>query len=216
VSAPKAPGRGWTAGALAAALPQARPLLLERYGPDSCLESARFVAEAGALAGVPVREVPCRAMILNAPLWKWTLANGRLPRDRAETERLHAAIGAHSIGIGYGQRLTGPDGKRVADYAAPGRYDGHLVALLAGAWLVDLALDQASRPAQGMPLRPLARRVGPAFAAGLDVVLVVDGTAVRYEPSGDRRYLEAGGWARPAKVAELRALAAAFLRGARR
>jgi hypothetical protein len=85
---------------------------------------------------------------------------------------------AWSVGLGFGSPGEGATG---GDYDRAGLWPGHLVAIVAGRWLVDLSADQANSPEHGIELAPLAAVVTPRFLAGdEDVVGEQRGCRVQY------------------------------------
>jgi hypothetical protein len=146
----------------------ARPLILEHYRADSCIESTAIAIDVLRAYGVGVLPVPVQVKIFNEPAWR-LFSRGYY--GKAPTERVAWDLsGAWSIGIGY---IDTP-------IPLPGRYAGHLVALLTDGWLLDLSLDQASRPQHGMSLTPLLHPVDLRDLVGQKPIFSQDGTVLVY------------------------------------
>lgn len=110
-----------------------RARILERFRPDCCIASTRIAIEVLRRFGIRAKPAPCQVYIATLPLFE------RLQKQ-SFTGKFQP--GEHSVGIGYGV----PAGTR------PG-FDGHLVAVTDDS-LIDLSLDQASRPHKGIVLLP--------------------------------------------------------------
>jgi hypothetical protein len=111
--------------------------------PSACIAGAAAIRDllssdaADETAGIlPVELVAVTAAAFNAPGWRLLLAHSDPHRDPARW----AADGAWSVGLGFG---ADPE---------PGRWPGHLVAVVDRRWLVDPTLGQASRPDRGLTL----------------------------------------------------------------
>ena len=112
-----------------------RPIILDRFREDSCVVTTRVAIEVLRNLGYPAKPIAAKTFISNASAVE-SLAAGR-PLD---IER-----GDWTIGIGI-------------DGAEPG-FVGHLVALVRGdgnRYLLDMTLDQASRPEHDLELVPSA------------------------------------------------------------
>jgi hypothetical protein len=116
-------------------------MLADGLVPSSCIAGAAAVRDlltadgAEETAGIlPVELVAVEVTAFNAPARLLTEAGRYGAAHRAAWE----AAGAWSVGLGFG-----------AD-PQPGRWPGHLVAVVDRRWLVDPTLGQASRPAHGL------------------------------------------------------------------
>jgi hypothetical protein len=91
-----------------------------------------------------------------------------------------------ALGIGFGR-----DDRQ----ERPG-WDGHLVAILESTVLVDLTLDQASRPEKNIVLHPGWSVVPTSFLAGRDMAQCdMNGSRVSYSAMpADRSFTSAGDW----------------------
>jgi hypothetical protein len=135
-----------TARALTFLLVHGRPLILKRWPPSSCIGSTRIALDFLRELGVRAYPMAVRVVIANEPMARRWQA-GLVGRDQQEGLRWLAEDGSYSLSLGY----------------APEHYDparewpGHLVCVVdgpQGAVVLDLSLDQASRPQHGVHLRP--------------------------------------------------------------
>jgi hypothetical protein len=162
---------------------EARPLILEHWAAYSCIASTRVAIDVLGAFGIVAEARPVHAYIFNAPLWK-RLEAGEQPAA-GEIDRLFAIDGSWSIGLGFG-----------GDMGA-NKWPGHLVALVRRPQvLVDLSLDQASRPERQIDLGPIIAPIrGPEFLRGEgQIVGEVNGTVVAYETIDEHGYTLSPDW----------------------
>lgn len=113
-----------------------RPEILKRFKPDSCIASTRVGIEVLKRFGITAEAIPVKVMVYNEPLWKRMTAGSFDGTFNDEDWSV-------GIGMGYDPRRRPEDG-----------FNGHLVIKTEGL-LVDLAIDQASRPEKGLPIESL-------------------------------------------------------------
>lgn len=113
-----------------------RKEILKSYRKDSCIASTRIGVEFLRAFGYSARPVPVKQTILNGPM-KETI-------DRKLDEPLE---GSYILAI-EGTDHMGEDGG----------WDGHLIFTIEDN-LVDLSLDQATRPHKGIFLEPLVGKL---------------------------------------------------------
>lgn len=171
-----------------------RPLVLARYGLDSCIVSTRISIAVFEHFGYLAEPCPVRVAIANPQLVAGIAAGVDI------NERATWPVGAWTVGLGL-----------LADPAK----GGHLVAL-SETVMVDLTLDQANRPEHRIALQPRAFRVTPEFAAGeAEMQFVVNGCAVAYRRVDEREWWKASpNWSRRDAVTR-RAIAGAVIRAVR-
>jgi hypothetical protein len=122
----------------------ARPIMLEKVRPDSCIAMTRVGVEVLNHFGYVAAPLNVEALVVNAEYHR-RLEAGLIAPDRLPTDADFAA-GAWGIGIGLEEHMR--------ELATQGvNPAGHVVAVV-GAFLVDLSLDQASRPEKGINLEP--------------------------------------------------------------
>lgn len=131
-----------------------RKHVLEFYPPDSCIATCRIGAKVLRHFGVLVRPVPVRAMAFTPD--RWALHE----RGMALDDPRLAATG-HCVLIGHTGEVY-----ESAEEGGRRRWNGHLVLLThEPAILVDMSLDQASRPDRGIALtEPICARIPNAQA----------------------------------------------------
>ena len=169
--APRRPPRPAAHAAIVAALLElARPELLRVFRRDSCIASTRVALDVLKTFGIAARPLSVKAVVYNAPYAARLELGMPLPESAEEMACWVREDGAWSVGVGF----PNPDAPRVDGWP------GHLVAVTERHLLFDLALDQASRPAHGLRLGPLAVPASAAFLAG-HVPLVARRAGIRVE-----------------------------------
>lgn len=154
------------------------------FNRDTCILHSRVAVDVLRELGVRARPLACRMMAGNDSWRALSLKLGRYPvPDEWEPE-------TWCLGIGYGPdpRLERP------------RYDGHVIVVVNERWAVDLTLDQASRPAKGMELRPHFWQVEREFLRGdqPEVFFTEGGSVVTYFPLPEERgFLTVPDWTEP-------------------
>ena len=80
--------------------------------------------------------------------------------------------------------------------AEAGNWSGHLVALVENKYLLDLSIDQASRPERGLLLEPFFIEVPSGFMQGSGIsVTTSQGAELQYwARPADKSFLQAGDW----------------------
>lgn len=115
----------------------ARPVMLEQVRLDSCIAMTRVAIEVLKHFGHEARH--CRAAVM---LWNKEfeegLLNGTISLDKP-LPKDQEDLGAWSVGVGFGPKTE----------------VGHYVALCEGL-LIDLSIDQGSRPHKGICATPFA------------------------------------------------------------
>lgn len=168
-----------------------RAATLEYYRRDSCITSARIGAAVLRHFGVLVRLVPVRLLAVTADLYE------KYQQGHDLNDPALKGIG-HSVLIqGTGRVSVSPDGRRL--------WNGHVVLVLKHpATLVDLSIDQASRPEKGLVLdEPVVMPVpdAQAFRAGEPLAARNhDGTFLLY------RVIEDDGWKAQPKEPDVKPL----------
>lgn len=120
----------------------ARPLILTRFRKDSCIASTRIGIDALAYFGVKAVPVSLQMLLFNREAVE-LLNSGKTLEEIAAFVRergLNEEGGPWTMGVG-------------ADLGRPGGWAGHLVVGVPAAnLLVDLSIDQVSRPHKGLVL----------------------------------------------------------------
>jgi hypothetical protein len=113
-------------------------MLADGLGPSACIAGTAALVDLLRAAGHRVEPQPVTVAAFNRPALD-LVAQDRL-RDAYPDE--WDAEGAWSIGLGFGMD---PE---------PGRWPGHLVAVVDRRWLLDPTLGQGDRTARGLPVPP--------------------------------------------------------------
>lgn len=158
-------------GAALDALEDTLPSLLTSYGvgQDVCVLATRVACLALSEVGLKASPLPCRVQAFS-PRYRRALEAGEIEAANGDTDAVARLVaeGAHVVDIGHpdNEGLPRPDGRR--------GYNAHLVALVERRWVVDLTIQQASRPTKSMVFEPHHFRVTPAFMAGGPITLRTD------------------------------------------
>lgn len=126
----------------------------KHYAPSCCIAAVRLLCNG--LTDLRFRVTPLKvvARINNEVLLRLREERGHFPQSEAESDEW-AALGAKQVVLGEGD-------------PQPGKWPGHLVALVENRLLLDVTLHQANRPAHGIVLdRPYMGIVLEGFADGL-------------------------------------------------
>lgn len=111
--------------------------------PDYCIGAAKIAVEALRYFGLTVEPLPVKVVIENAKwrkmLVEWIEAGNKAKDLTRDVTGPWANEGGYAVGIGYGP-------------PQPGRWDGHLTALIDNQYIVDTALRQANRPQYGIEM----------------------------------------------------------------
>jgi hypothetical protein len=135
---------------------RARPIILEKWRADSCVASTAIAIDVLRMVGIRARAMVCKADIFNSAFVAQITRHGRMPVSPAERDAWHTETGAYAIGLGY---------------APPGKTPGaHMVAVTERMVLIDLAVDQASRPEHGLLLKPAMGLVSRDWMIGAERV----------------------------------------------
>lgn len=181
--------------------------------PDSCIAGAAIVRDVARTCGISALVIPTRVAIWNGVWIDFVSRTGRAPETVAESEALLERGGwCVGIGAGYLDERDAPFGFR----PERGSYNGHLVTVVEGRWLVDCTLGQAADPEHGIVTGPLVVELGSSgflmgrghlasrFRWGTHPIVHVTYEGVPH----DRSYRDAPAWRAP----ERRELAEAVLR----
>jgi hypothetical protein len=164
-----------------------RSTMLTQYRPDSCVVATRALIDALAHFGVRAMPLVARALVLSPAvaqaLREYNPQTLRVP----EILQLCEQMGGWSVGVGW------------PDVEVPGHWEGHLVTLIEGTRVVDLTLDQASRPMRDIRLEPVAVDIDPlTIEQAGSFSLNCRGSLVCYHAfPADRTYEDLHDWVTP-------------------
>jgi hypothetical protein len=132
-----------------------RPRMLEVALPSSCILATKIAVEACRGIGLRARPLPVRAHVFN-PTWVERVKAGHVLTPDKETVKEWLRAGAHRVTVGF----HGEEERALVTPHANGSpgWNGHLVAIIEESVLLDLALDQTTRPAHDMHVEPVAAR----------------------------------------------------------
>jgi hypothetical protein len=125
---------------LQAMIQVARPIILESYTPDCCIESTWISIEVLRRFGAEAVPLPVQVALFNGPAWRLHTLGFPIDGLAWKTQS------AWSVGVGYGTT------------SAPDRWNGHLVAIVPtddGDWLLDLSIGQVHRPGRNLDVGPM-------------------------------------------------------------
>jgi hypothetical protein len=162
----------------------ARPIIREYFSADSCIASTRIGLDVLEFFGLHGQPMPVMLAVWNADALALI---ERVGIDQAGPQILAQPLdqtgGPWTVGIGA--RPEGNDTR-------PGGWNGHLViGLPRHDVLVDLSVDQASRPLKNIHLQPLWTQPGADWWHGGPEVQAV--TGLDYGTALTYRHLTAGG-----------------------
>lgn len=106
------------------------------FGRGTCILHTKLAVLQAKRDGIPARPLTCQVSVVNAAMNAIAERLGRAPEPHEWSDE------AWGLGIGYGK-----------DPGSKG-YDGHVVLVVGEMLLLDLTLDQASRPLKDIHLRP--------------------------------------------------------------
>lgn len=183
---------------------------------DNCIAGARVARDVARACGFGAVVLPTRVAVWNRVWIEYVERAGRAPETLAESEALLADGGwCVAVGAGYLDERDAPFGYR----PERGSYNGHLVTVVDGRWLVDCTLGQVSDRGRGIVTGPLVVELGSSgfllgrghvasrFRWGTHPVVHVTYESV----PADRSFRDAPAWCAP----EGRELAEAVLRALR-
>ena len=162
-------------------LKHARAEILRYYRIDSCIISTRVAVEVMKQLGYAAYPQSVACSVYNAAMVKRIQKLG-WPSSQEEFQAwIKEDPSIWSVAIGH--RHPGETG-----------FVGHLVAIIEKNILVDLSLDQASRPQYNMELCPYARIVTDEFLKGEKSVAIVNDMAIAYEITNESDWKLSSNW----------------------
>ncbi len=170
---------------LAAVMNAACRVFPRRYRPDGCIAAARVLVDVFDRLHVRCRPLAVTVDVFNpAMVARATAEGGRLPADTEEYQRWIVESGCWWLTLGG------------ASDPEPGKWPGHVGVVVWESVLIDLTLQQASRPARGILLAPAAVQVCPAFLAGSESrVVTMGGSELHYVARPEHKsFMNAPDW----------------------
>jgi hypothetical protein len=163
-------------------LAHARDEILQNgYRVDSCICSTRVAVDVLRRLGHQCEPQPASVVVYNKAMTDLILKLQRLPKGPAEFDQWTEEYGAYSVGAGL--RLPTGIG-----------FVCHLVAIVNRQVLVDLSLDQLSRPEWGLQLDPFADEFPVEFLEGKPFITNLDGMLMIYRKSHEENWKLSPDW----------------------
>ena len=156
----------------------ARPRILLNFRPDSCIASTRIGVDVLRYFRVKTEPIVVKVHVFNKQFMA-RLDAGQFPSSKEDMDRWYGEDGSHSVGL----------------VSEPPTNIGHVVALVENACILDLSLDQASRPQRGIHLQPSGFAVTEGFLSGGEMRFRIGESTVFYERVlNNRNFLNAPDW----------------------
>jgi hypothetical protein len=170
-----------TEAVLQGLLKYARPEILKEFRADSCIASTAVGLDILMHYGILAEPFPVRTLIFNEPFAS-RLENGQGWPTGQQVRVWTEEDGSYSVGIGVGTQQ-------------PNKWAGHLVILVEKRLLLDLSIDQATRPQYNMLLEPLCVEVDEQFFSGSPKVFRAGQCVVRVDALlGNEGYTSSPDW----------------------
>ena len=164
-------------------LEYARPEILKEYRADSCIVSTAVGLDILTSFGILAEPLAVRTFLFNKAFADRIDAGSPWPRGD-EVKRWTDEDGSYSVGIGFGDQQ-------------PNKWAGHLVILVERQFLLDLSIDQATRPKYDMFFEPFVVEVDDKFLQGeAPKVFGYNGCIIRIEllPNKQTGYITSPDW----------------------
>lgn len=173
---------------------EARPVILDWYKEDTCILSTAIAVDFCRHFGEAITPLTCRADVYNEQMRKMIEQKKSFPTEE-QVEKWCKNSGAWGIGIGY------PKKDPIEQESS--KWPGHLVAYT-NEYLLDLSIDQATRPAKKMFFKPLLTKFEETkveeFLLGKWFCVIVGGNVIIYHAfPEDCSYTGSRDWWNPAK-----------------
>lgn len=130
-------------------LKYARPEILKEFRADSCIVSTAIGLDVLTAFGVLAEPFAVRTTIFNEAFVNRIEGGSPWPKGD-EVRHWTDEDGSYSVGIGVGTQQ-------------PNKWAGHLCILAEKRYLIDLSIDQATRPLYNMEFKPMCVEVEDTF-----------------------------------------------------
>lgn len=163
----------------------ARPVMLKYWAKNSCIASTRLAVEYLRGKGIRADALAVEVLAFSPAMARRVEEHGGVPDEETFEEWCREDEKVWSIGLGVPHPALEEEG-----------FVGHVVCMVENKWLLDLSIDQASRPERDMPLEPLYALASENILAGKPSVLRhPSGITLEYGPRPeDRSFLTAPDW----------------------
>lgn len=170
-----------TEAVLQGLLKYARPEILKEFRADSCIASTAVGLDILMHYGILAEPFPVRTLIFNEPFTS-RLENGQGWPTGQQVRVWTEEDGSYSVGIGVGTQQ-------------PNKWAGYLAILVEKRLLLDLSIDQATRPQYNMMLEPLCVEIDEQFISGSPKVFKAGQCVVRVDALlGNEGYTSSPDW----------------------
>ena len=170
-----------TEAVLQGLLKYARPEILKEFRADSCIASTAVGLDILMHYGILAEPFPVRTLIFNEPFTS-RLENGQGWPTGQQVRVWTEEDGSYSVGIGVGTQQ-------------PNKWAGYLAILVEKRLLLDLSIDQATRPQYNMMLVPLCVEIDEQFISGSPKVFKAGQCVVRVDALlGNEGYTSSPDW----------------------
>lgn len=163
-------------------LKYARPEILKEFRADSCIVSTAIGLDVLTAFGVLAEPFAVRLFAFNEAFAN-RIEDGSPWPQGDEVIRWTEEDGSYSVGIGVGTQQ-------------PNKWAGHLCILAEKKYLIDLSIDQATRPAYNMHFGPLCVEVDDKFIYSVSPkVFKYSNCVIRIEAIPSLGYATSPDWA---------------------
>lgn len=174
---------------------------------DTCVFHTRTAVQVFRELGITVQPRSVQVSAMNEAFYS-RVARGEIPTEENKEEWVKS--GAWIVQVG---RMPW-EGRQHQE----GRFDGHLVTAVEGKWLFDPTLDQASRPAKGINLKPGWFPAADLLEGRAESIAAEVGEPASYVlysllEGADARWLNAGDWRLPPRDASWKRLVGKLVAG---
>jgi hypothetical protein len=161
-------------------LKHARSEILKEFRADSCIVSTAVGIDILNHFNVMAEPLAVRTSIFNEPFASRLSKLQSWPNKKQVEE--WSKEGSYSVGIGFGAQQVD-------------KWAGHLVVLVEKQFILDLSIDQASRPQYNMVLNPFLVEVNKEFFSGTPKVFNLNQCVIRIDLLKDNKdYLLTPDW----------------------
>ena len=176
---------------------EGRRKILEYYRKDSCIVTAAIALDVLKHFGIHAKPIPVTTIIFNEAMVQCVEHYGHFPTEQEAQEWVNE-YGVWSIGIGARE-----------NDAEVGKWNGHLVVCCENR-ILDLSLDQATRPKYKIHLEPLYERIKPEFFKDKPIIYTQNKCAVTYRSTDDQTFRQTKDWKAQRRQIVVQAIISAF------
>lgn len=154
--------------------------------PNTCILSTSIACRIGKRLGLMFKPSPARAIVFNpvlvTKLEEWCATNKTDSPPRSVVDDFVGRDGCWNVGVGFGERV-------------PGKYAGHVVAIVEDRALVDLTIGQANRREHGIKIpKAIVAEIDDDFVQGGALFVPINGSLVIYQQRDDKTFLSTPDW----------------------